>query len=216
MEPISRRRALQLGALGTLGVLAGGVGLSRTGLPWLEAGPAGVAGSPGADLVEPQILASEGGLLRVELVAERRRIEVAGRQAQVLTYNASLPGQTWQVQPGDRIEVQLVNRLDAATNLHTHGLVVSPKGNSDNPFVSIEPGRSFDYRFDLASDHPTGVFWYHPHHHGTVADQIFGGLYGAIIVDAEADAVPVSRERTLIVSDISLTDAGTIIPVSPP
>jgi FtsP/CotA-like multicopper oxidase with cupredoxin domain len=27
------------------------------------------------------------------------------------------------------------------------------------------------------------MFWYHPHHHGKVADQIFGGLYGAIIVD---------------------------------
>jgi FtsP/CotA-like multicopper oxidase with cupredoxin domain len=22
------------------------------------------------------------------------------------------------------------------------------------------------------------VYWYHPHHHGLAADQVFGGLYG--------------------------------------
>lgn len=185
----------------------GGAGLSRTGLPWnATPGPGPLV--TGAELLEPQMLRSVQGLLRVELVVSPKRIEIAGREVDAVTYNGTLPGQTWSVQPGDRIEVRLVNRLDAATNLHTHGLMVSPEGNGDNPFVSIEPGQSFDYRFDLPPDHPTGPFWYHPHLHRTVADQVFGGLYGAIIVNAVAEEIPVSRGRTLIVSDISFTEAG--------
>ena len=60
------------------------------------------------------------------------------------------------------------------TNLHVHGLHVSPQGNGDNVFVAVEPGRkrsTTSYR--LPPDHPPGVYWYHPHHHGMVAEQIF-------------------------------------------
>ena len=52
------------------------------------------------------------------------------------------------------------------------------------------------------------MYWYHPHHHGTVADQVFGGLYGAIIVE-DPEPLPVSRERVLVVSDLTLDGART-------
>ncbi|GAA4839563.1 multicopper oxidase family protein [Garicola koreensis] len=211
--PITRRQALQLGMLGGLGVVVGGVGLSQTGLPWLAPSTSS-AGAGGESLVEPEVVRSRDGVLRVELVATRRETTIAGQRARVLTYNGTVPGQTWRVQPGDRIEVRLRNELDTPTNLHTHGLAVSPRDNGDNPFVSIDPGQVFDYRFDLPEDHPPGVSWYHPHRHGTVADQLFGGLYGALIV--EGDRVPVSRERVLVVSDISLTGDGQIVPVAAP
>lgn len=213
MEPLSRRHALQLGLLGGLGVAVGAVGLSQTGLPWLAPpNRAGAAGAGGDPLLEPQVLRSRDGALVVDLTAARNEATIAGRRSRVLTYNGSLPGPTWHVQPGDRIEVRLRNELDTATNLHTHGLEVSPEGHSDNPFVSIDPGDVFEYRFDVPDDHPPGPFWYHPHRHGNVADQLFGGLYGALIV--EGDPVPVSRERTLIVSDISLTAGGDVAQAS--
>lgn len=219
MRPITRREALQLGILGGLGVLAGGIGLSRTGLPWLVPSPGstetgGAVG--GVSLTEPEVLRSRDGVLRVGLVAVPTVTTIAGRRARVLTYNGTVPGQTWLVRPGDRIEVRLRNELDAPTNLHSHGLEVSPQGNGDNPFVSIEPGQVFDYRFDLPDDHPPGVFWYHPHRHGTVADQLFGGLYGALIVEDDNDQVPVDRDRVLVVSDISLTADGQVAPVTAP
>ncbi|MGB3955304.1 MAG: multicopper oxidase family protein [Brooklawnia sp.] len=216
MRPITRREAIGFGMLGGAGVLVGGLGLSRTGLPWI-ASPApateDVGGSAGGEsLVEPEVLRSQDGVLRVELVAAQTVTSIAGRQARVLTYNGTVPGPSWWVRPGDSIEVRLRNELGTPTNLHTHGLAVSPQGNGDNPFVSIEPGQDFDYRFELPADHPPGVFWYHPHRHGTVADQLFGGLYGALIVDG--DQVPVSRDRVLVISDISLTDDSQIAPVS--
>lgn len=212
-EP-TRRQAIRLGVVGLAGIAVGGVGLSRTCAPWSAPGPPAAARG-GAELVEPEILRSADGLLRVDLVAARQEIEVAGRQAQVLTYNATLPGPTWRVRAGDRIEVRLANDLDGPTNLHTHGLLVSPEGNGDNPFVSVAPGEAFDYRFDLPTDHPGGVYWYHPHHHGTVADQVSGGLYGTIVVEPDDDALPVDRERTLVVSDISLTPDGRLARPSP-
>ena len=213
MEPITRREALRFGALGALGVVAGGVGLSRTGLSWRPAASRPRAGGSVA-LLEPEVVRSQDGLLRVELVAAHREAAVAGRAARAVTYNGTVPGQTWRVRPGDRIEVLLRNELDTPTNLHTHGLVVSPRDNGDNPFISVDPGQSFEYRFDLPEDHPTGVFWYHPHRHGTVADQVFGGLYGALIV--EGDEVPVSRERVLVVSDITLDGDGELASASAP
>ena len=49
------------------------------------------------------------------------------------------------------------------TNLHAHGLWVSPEGNSDNVFVSIKPKQpAFEYRYEVRPDHPAGTFWYHP------------------------------------------------------
>lgn len=226
---ISRRQSLQLGVIGAAGIVVGGVGLSRTGLPWAmgsagsSADPvrelpsatqsAGSAEDPGRELVQPTVLRSEDGVLRTELLVARTTVDVAGTTAHMLTYNGTVPGPTWELRPGDRLEVRLVNNLDQPTNLHTHGLAVSPEGNGDNPFLSIGAGESFDYLFELPDDHPTGVFWYHPHLHGSVADQIFGGLYGTILIQ-EDDEVPVARDRVLVVSDTTLTPDGNVARVS--
>ncbi|MDO5057597.1 MAG: multicopper oxidase domain-containing protein [Lautropia sp.] len=71
------------------------------------------------------------------------------------------------------------------TNLHTHGLWVSPSENADNVFVEISPGHTFHYRIDLPRDHPAGTFWYHSHVHGSTALQVSSGMAGALIVKGE-------------------------------
>jgi FtsP/CotA-like multicopper oxidase with cupredoxin domain len=121
MEPISRRRTLQLGALGLLSAVVGG-----TGLAW----PRGMLLDPraGVQLAEPETLRSADGVLRVRLEAAEGPLTVAGRQATAYGYNGGLPGPTLRLRPGDRLQIQLVNRLDAATNLHVHGLHLSPEG----------------------------------------------------------------------------------------
>jgi FtsP/CotA-like multicopper oxidase with cupredoxin domain len=210
MQPFSRRRALQLGGLGLTSIAVGAFGLTWRTL-------SGYTTVPQQALVEPATLTSTDGLLTVRLEAAEGPVRIAGRQATALSYNGGLPGPTLRLRPGDRLRVQLVNRLAEVTNLHVHGLHVSPERNGDNPFVTVEPGATFDYDYQLAPDHPSAMFWYHPHHHGTVADQIFGGLYGAIIVDqpqGESGSIPVTRERVLVISDISLNASGSIRPPS--
>lgn len=209
MQPISRRQALQLGGLGLAAALAGGIGLGRE----LSTGGAGGNGAAGEPWAEPPVLRSRGGELQVQLEAARGPVRLAGRAATALTYNGGSPGPTLRLRPGDRLRIHLLNRLDVPTNLHTHGLYVSPAGNADNVFVSVGPGESFDYDYRLPPDHPPGVFWYHPHLHHRVADQLFGGLCGAIVVE-DPEPVPVARERVLVISDITLDRSGAVAQVS--
>ncbi len=132
-------------------------------------------------------------------------------EVEMLTYNGRLVGPTIRVRRGSTVKIKVVNDLPAAgaptvtvppgqedpphelytTNLHTHGLHVSPEGTSDNVFRAIAPGGSFQYAFTIPADHPCGTFWYHPHKHGAVAYQIANGMAGALIVEGgAAGAVP--------------------------
>lgn len=105
---------------------------------------------------------------------------------------------TIRVKPGQRLTVDLDNRLEPCTdeqrkhhkcyndtNLHTHGLWVSPAGNSDNVLISIKPGEQFRYEYDVPADHPAGTFWYHPHKHGAGFVQVGSGMAGALIVTGD-------------------------------
>ena len=215
MSPMTRRQLLLLGAAGAGTAAVGGVGLWWSGAGGTRGGTVGrTGGGAGDELIQPQVLASSGGVLALDLEAAPARVRIGNRTAAVHAFNGSLPGPTLRVRPGDTIRVRLRNGLRDPTNLHVHGLHVSPTGNGDNPFVSIAPGGSFDYEFALPDNHPVGTFWYHPHHHGHVAEQLASGLYGAIVVE-DTEPVPVTRERVLVVSDLSLDASGNLATVSP-
>lgn len=210
-SPIPRRTALVVGAVG---VGAGLVALAscdpeqrrrlRDGA--LEA----TAPTSAPAWVEPLVLTSASRVLEVEMRVEEDSVAVAGGTARMLAYHGTVPGPTLHLRPGDTLKVRLVNAMATPTNLHTHGLDVSPAGAGDNPFVSVAPGETYDYRFVLPLDHPQGVFWYHPHRHGTVADQVFGGLYGAIVVDRHdwTEAAP----RIVLISDTTLAGGRVAAP----
>ncbi|MEM1177477.1 MAG: multicopper oxidase domain-containing protein [Acidobacteriota bacterium] len=72
----------------------------------------------------------------------------------------------------------------SVTNLHGHGLNVSPAGRSDNVMLQIQPGNEHAYIYRLRRDHPSGTFWYHAHLHGSTALQVQGGMAGPLIVRA--------------------------------
>ncbi|MEM6406344.1 MAG: multicopper oxidase family protein [Pseudomonadota bacterium] len=114
--------------------------------------------------------------------------------------NDHLVGPTISVMPGDRVRLNLSNQLSPedqncqpvsdintphnfnATNLHSHGLWISPAGNSDNVLIKIDPGVDFNYEWQIPDDHPAGTFWYHPHLHGSTALQVSSGMAGALII----------------------------------
>lgn len=102
---------------------------------------------------------------------------------------------TIRVEPGQKLAIVIDNRLEPCgeeqrakhlcfndTNLHTHGLWISPAGNSDNVLISIPPGETFRYEFDIPAEHAAGTFWYHPHRHGSGFVQVGSGMAGALIV----------------------------------
>ncbi len=206
MEPVTRRRALTLAGLGLLGAGASGCGLFRRGED--DRGD-GLRPVGGAALREPDERRSRDGVLETSLVAAAGTQRVAGRSVRTLGYEGGVPGPTLHVHPGDVVRLELVNRLEEDTNLHVHGLQVSPEGAGDDVFVRIPPGGTRRYEYRLPDDHPTGIFWYHPHVHGSVADQVFAGLYGAIRV-SDPGTPDGPRERVLVVSDIDLDADGRV------
>ena len=203
-------RSAGLTRRGFLGVAAGAA-LTAGGLPHRSASP---GARPGRNtLLEPPRLHSRYGLLRVTLRAEEREAFVAGRLRKAIVYNGSFPAPTLVVDPGDRIEIELVNRLDQPTNLHTHGFHVSPEGNSDNVLLHIDAGATFDFRFDIPANHAPGLNWYHPHAHGHGTPQMFGGMAGAVIFRSEAERhgpAPSMRDRVLVLQAPEWDAAGEL------
>jgi suppressor of ftsI len=163
----------------------------------------------GQPFVEPRRLQSSGGVLRFDLVASDRGIDVAGADVEGRAYADGIVGPTLVVNPGDTIELTLDNQLDGHTNLHFHGMHVSPLDNGDNIFLSIDPGEQFHYSLAIPRNHPPGTFWYHSHEHGHAEPQVFGGLSGMIIVQGLAERLPADLRDVEDIA-IGLKDAQVV------
>jgi Putative multicopper oxidases len=88
-------------------------------------------------------------------------------------------------------------------------------GNADNVFLNISPGDRLRYEFQIPENHNAGMFWYHPHLHGLVAEQLFGGLAGLFIVRGELDEIPevkAASEQFLVLQDFALDQKGNLLP----
>ncbi|MCU0534040.1 MAG: multicopper oxidase family protein [Hydrococcus sp. Prado102] len=157
---------------------------------------------------------SANGLLEVNLEASYRPVNLAGKQAYLMSYNGQVPAPRLEVKAGDTVRIHFTNNLSQPTNLHYHGLHVPPTGNADNPFFSIPPGENLTYEFTIPKNHPSGTFWYHPHHHVYVAEQLFAGLAGLFIVRGELDEIPeiqAAKEEFLVLKDFDLDEDGRIL-----
>ncbi|MGB5636412.1 MAG: multicopper oxidase domain-containing protein, partial [Waterburya sp.] len=154
---------------------------------------------------------SSDGLLELDLQASERLVNLSKTQAYLLTYNEQIPAPRLEAKPGDKVLIHFTNNLDQPTNIHYHGLHIPITGNADNVFLKIEPGKKLTYEFQIPPNHPSGTFWYHPHLHGLVAEQLFGGLAGLFIVRGELDEIPeikAAKEEFIVLQDFSLDDGG--------
>ena len=120
------------------------------------------------------------------LIAEpvKRKI-VPWKTLDIWGYNGSSPGPTIQVQQGDRVRIEVENRLPESTTMHWHGLEV-PIEQDGVPYISqkpIAPGETYAYEFTV---HQEGTFFYHAHS----AMQEMIGLIGMFIAHPRADHTP--------------------------
>lgn len=201
LHPFTRRRVLGAGA----GLLAG------LALPHVASRANGATGQVLPDLPELSVR-RDANRVTATLDAARHPVEVAGREVELLCYNGSFPGPLLRLRQDDVAQIAFTNQLDSSSNLHTHGMSVSPEADGDNPFLQVGPGGRQRYRFDLRGDpRNCGLFWYHPHYHGTDARQLAGGLAGPIIVEGEQDPAPAlgqHDERVLVLKDFRLGEDG--------
>jgi FtsP/CotA-like multicopper oxidase with cupredoxin domain len=126
------------------------------------------------------------------------------------TYEGQPMGPTLRVRAGDTLVIHLVNQLGPetlashgpantlhspnTTNLHLHGMHVSPAGIADNMFRSTAPGATSRSVYEIPRDHPSGLFYYHPHLHGSTHVQAMASMAGCLVVEDREESTP--RELT--------------------
>jgi len=158
-------------------------------------------------------LDSAPDVVEVRLEAKVAPVGIGGQTLPMWTYDGLLPGPVLRAKRGDRVLVHFKNSLPAPTTIHWHGLRVPNvmDGVPDVTQAPIPPGGTFDYEFRVPD---AGTFWYHPH--VASSTQVGYGLYGALVVEerdeepAPSPVVPASDELTLVLSDVSITDAGAL------
>ncbi|PNY27652.1 Iron transport multicopper oxidase FET3 [Tolypocladium capitatum] len=126
-----------------------------------------------------------------------------GVEKQVYLVNDQFPGPTIEARSGDRILVNVFNRLESeGVSLHWHGLRMRSRNAMDGAVgftqCPIPPGGDFVYDFTIGADEH-GTFWWHGH--GQV--QRGDGLYGGLVVHQPTAGSPSTAENDalLLVGD---------------
>ena len=142
-----------------------------------------------------------------------------GRDA--FAFNGATVAPIIRVSPGDVLKINYFNNLPVRslekcaidpcmdmTNLHFHGLEISPNAPQDDVLGMIaKPGQVLQYSIQIPQDHPPGLFWYHTHPHGESHRQVLDGMSGAIVIEGMEGYVPEVRglrERVMVVRGLSI------------
>lgn len=148
----------------------------------------------------------QAAVVEARIIARPETVEVAGGRVELLTYDGGFPGPVLRAKAGDLLRLDFINQLDEPTNLHFHGLHVSPEGNADNPFLTVPPGKRFVYELPIPPGYG-GTFWYHPHMHHQLARQLWRGLAGPLIVERPEDGVFAGcDEQVVLIKDLTVVD----------
>jgi FtsP/CotA-like multicopper oxidase with cupredoxin domain len=123
-----------------------------------------------------------------------------GKPISAWGFNQQVPGPVIKGKKGDTIIVKFKNSLPEPTVIHWHGIrVPSSMDGTAEVQKLVEPGKEFQYRFQLED---AGTFWYHSHHNETL--QVARGMYGAVVVVDENDPVT-DGDRVFLMNDIKLS-----------
>ncbi len=131
-------------------------------------------------------------------------------------FNGQPNAPTLRVSPGDQLKIAYINDLPNKphekcligpcmdmTNLHFHGLTVSPDAPQDDVLgMMAMPGQALHYNVQIPKDHPPGLYWYHTHPHGESYQQALDGMSGALVIEGIESYVPAVAglpERVLVV-----------------
>jgi cuproxidase len=165
---LSRRQALMLSGGAAAGLALGGLPRPATG-----------AGSVAPPLPIPTLIdARNGEPVTLTLQKSRHRFG-AGAAVPSTGISSSYLGPVVRVRSGATIPFRVENRLDEATTLHWHGLMV-PSHVDGGPHNMIAPGAVWTP--EITVKQPAATTWFHPHAHGSTARQVYGGLAGLMIV----------------------------------
>ena len=184
--------------------------------------------APQTEVLPPPDIYSTNGEINISM-NYYTSVDDAGRTLFCFVTSDGKESPTLHVNPGETIKIQLTNMVPAApgapsekmftptqacgntemtissVNMHFHGTNTSPKCHSDEVINTlINSGETFQYVLHIPKDEPPGLYWYHPHVHGTSSPMVQGGATGAIEVEGIANIQPAVAglsERYLVLRD---------------
>jgi FtsP/CotA-like multicopper oxidase with cupredoxin domain len=167
--------------------------------------------APGSVVQDALSLTSQNGILAAKFIMGHS-VDQYGYTHYCYNYKSAtgyVEAPTLRLNQGDTLELEVLDRIGDAdagmkmaapagkicgdtgpmtlqsTNVHFHGLNVSPNCHQDDVLTTlIQPGTpGFDFKIPIPADEPPGLYWYHPHIHGFTEFQVNGGAAGALVVE---------------------------------
>jgi len=182
-----------------------------------SAWPPAVEGTTGGSPYDVPTVTNISGdpmIVETNITADETTVNIGGGvMAHAYTYNGTIPGPTFRLTVGQRVIVHFQNNLAEPTGIHWHGIELqNPSDGTPLTQNQVPAGNAFLYDFTVTRP---GVYWYHPHHEFST-NQVFKGLYGAIIVADPNEAALVASgvlpsaadTRVLALSDITVCKAA--------
>ncbi len=121
-------------------------------------------------------------------------------------------GPTLELRRGERVRIEVVNRVGDPTVIHWHGMIV-PDSADGHPHQAVRSGERYTVEFTVRN--PAGTYLYHPHPHRTTGRQTYHGLAGLLIVrePGEGDlGLPApEHELALVLQDRRFGDDNQLV-----
>jgi len=180
-----------------------------------------------APLPQVREIRSVNGVLNVTLSIGVHRVETGVVAFDAKVFNGLFPGPTLRLRRNETLKLTIVNTLsgnnpDPGMNsfrqpltfsYHTHGLHVSPSGQSDNIFLEVHPNQQEQHVIQIPHDHAPGLHWYHSHHHGATMLHMLNGLVGTIVVEDD-NSVPMwlqqMKEQVVVMHYLDFTELNEV------
>lgn len=170
-----------------------------------------------SDSIAQSTWASDPPVARSPLVLDAINDPRTGKGA--FFYQGSEEPPVIRMSPGQTVTITYKNQMSLnsrevcvdgpcmnMTNLHFHGLHVSPNAPQDDAITMMAmPGQSLHYKLEIPLDQPAGLYWYHTHPHGESYQQSLDGMSGAIVIEGIENYAPEvrgMRERILVLRDV--------------
>src|SRR5229473_85046 len=177
-----------------------------------------LVGKPPSLLPNPPELRAKGHTLSLTLHAATTS---EGKNS--FYFNGQPNAPTLRLSPGDQLKITYINDLPTKprescaitpcmdmTNLHFHGLTVSPDAPQDDVLTMMAmPGQLLHYIVEIPKNHPPGLYWYHTHPHGESHRQVLDGMSGALVIEGIESYFPAVAglpERVLVVRGRSIVN----------
>lgn len=206
-EPIARR--------GFLGAIAGAVGAAGLGITETRNAEASARRvsiwpsefDPNATRPHwnPRAMPSAGDVIHeytVDVTLIKHEI-LPLVETYVYAYGGSVPGPVLQVNEGEWLSVNMVNKTHDFHTIHFHGMELACEMDGVPLSTQWPVGYHQSYKY-LFRAQPAGTHYYHCHNMTPL--HIQAGLYGALIVNSDNDPIkklfPYTRDYTLILSEI--------------